>query len=618
MQPELGIRFCELNTPAEEVDSPAWYLDLSHQIRTRLFIDQFKNPAVPELSQISGVTELLDHISGVAEVMWEGAMGEVMDSSFSHYSPKSHAGRKFLDSLSDKATLFKALSNNRNWQFESLRKQGDPEIWYGLVLALSEREQLKARLLEEWAAGMTPEDETKWGISKLELQIFAGLNLELQPNIDQVYVKQMRISDSGLPWSKNPPQYASIAGSASLYIIQEEGEEKVYTFQDVFPEETHNMAKAFAKYGSLIARGVADHSLSAAYQDLPDYLSRLAASFHIGKESSSIGASSETHDSVNFKAIYEAGKTDEKMCAALALAGCPIIVNPSGFVSEAGERIDMEMMVGLMIGDKSAWYQESRNLSDITADLFTKRGLSPDGLVPLLHQKFLAVNGSNITYTSLASAGDYINFNDGRHLEVGRDRHSRYHNLVKNGMSEERFIQAIVIGTMTHEYGHLLMYLDDTVNEKMGASIHIDKLEELKADTVGTIIFQDLLNRGESPITAEEYLEQFLLNYLDDILDAPDPTIDKSPVWYAFDIKAMMLHLFEANAITFTNGKFEVLDGKAGVAALAALGSQILDYYQDPSFGPSQVKDFVDQMEHKIAHHPQLQEFLLLFHTLYA
>lgn len=618
MPPEQAPNFFTYLVPDKEPTRGVWFYDLSQQVKEHFSLDHGLDSGVPELSQIGSISDLFDQISVVAEARWEQAMLQVMQRSFSQYTPSSPAGREFISSLSDEKTLFQSLANNRNWQFESLRKQGDPELWYSLILAISEREQLKARLLNDWAANASADDESRWGISKFELQIYAGLILELQPNLDQIYVKQMRISDADQPWSKNPPAYGNITGSASFYIIESENQEEIYTFEEVFPEEISNMKRVFAKYSEVILAGIASGKLSSVYQDFPEYLSRLSNSFSLGKEYK-VKPADDSQKAAMFQAAYDSGTADEELCVALVNSGCPIIINPPGYIGETCARIDMEMLIGLSLGSNSTWYLDGQNLSHITAELLAHRNLPAEDLVPILHQKFLSVNGSNITYTSLASAGSFINFNDGRHIEVGRDRHERFKNIVQNIMSEKQFIQAIAIATMTHELGHLVMFLDTDLYLKLGASFYLNKLEELKADLVGTVLFQELLGNGLSRITANEYIEQYLLNYIDDILDAPaDPNEDKTPAWYAFDIKVILHLLFESKAIKFANGRFEILDGDLGVTVLADYGHKILDLYKDPTVGPEQIKSFVIDLEGQAEDNPQYREFLSKIKAEYA
>lgn len=618
MAPEQVPDFLKYLSPEAESQSGPWYFTLANQVRTQLQVDQTHALKTPELTQVDSLSDLFTHLSTVAETEWEQAMSAVMDTAFAAYIPKTQSGRDFIASLSDKPSIFQSLANNRNWQFENLRKAGDPEIWYSLFLALSQREQYKAKLLNEWVAKAGPSQEARWGISRHELQLYAGLNYELQPHLDQIYLKQMQISDSGLPWSKNPAKYANLAGSANFYIIDTNGTESIYTYEEVFPEEIASLKLVFAKYAQFIAEGVSTQELGAAYQAYPDYLRALAASFSVGQEYRS-SPDDLSHIAAMFQAAYDAGNSVEVLCAALAQSGCLITINPSGFIGETSERVDMEMLIGVTLGSSSAWYQDGQALSQLTAELLRDRNLPADSLVPILHQLFLSVNGSNITYTSLASVGSFINFNDGRHLEVARDRHARYRSLVKASMEEKQFIQAIAISTMTHELGHLVMFLDGDINLKLGASIYINKLEELKADLVGAHLFQELLKTGQANLPSGQYLEQFLLNYLDDILDAPnDPSVDISPAWYAFDIKAILLLLFEAKALDFADGQFAIIDADLGLAVLADFGMRILDFYQDPLVGPAQVQTFVTNLEGRAETNSQYQQFLRKLKLEYA
>jgi len=610
MQPEIGHGFFELITPNPESHDRPWYENLSHEIKDKLASSLKDFSGADKLSSLNSISDLFDQVNIDASCIWEEATSSILVDAFSKYKSNSHAGQAFLDTLSDPHLLLKSLGNNRNWQYESLRQKGDSEIWYGLVLALSEREQLKVKLLQQYLDKTTPDDENRWGISKLELQIYAGMMLDLQPHVDQIYIKQMRIVDSGMSWSKNPPEYGSVTGSSAFYIIREGDKDNIYTFHDVFPDEIGNIQSVFKRYSTMIVQGLEDQTLSPAYQDLPHYLNRLANSLSLGKEQFSIEGK-VVDPSAIFQRAYEEGNEDESLCIGLAIKGCPIVINPPGFVNQADDRLDMEFMIGLLLGDKSNWYQKGQQLSQITLDLLNRRNLPLENLAPILHQKFLAVNGSNLAYTSLASAGGFISFDDGRHLEVGRDRHNRYSHLVKNSMTQASFIQAIAISTMTHELGHLVMFLDMGLNQKMGSSIHINKLEELKADTVGSIIFQELLSKGQAELTSKEFIEQFLLNYIDDILDSPvDPSIDKSPAWYAFSAKTMILMLLESGAITYAAGQFEILDGDLGVVVLSNLGNQILDLYLDEFIGPEEVELFVLGLENRMTQNSQLQTFL--------
>ena len=339
-----------------------WFHLLAHDVHRSVLDQKDKRPS-QELSGINNVTDLFLQAKETADIIWQNAMDISLEKGLAPYTPKSEKGKDFIRNIkNNREKFFIDLSLNRNWQFDALRKEGDGEIWSALVLAISEREQLKNIIIQDWIENMSVDDFKRWGISKDELLIFTGLNLELQSDIDKVFVKQMTISDSPEDAKRNPKKYFSFKGASFLYIVGKGKNEKRYTFKDVFPVEIENIAGTLHKYAQIVQWKVASGELDKRYQLLPKYLSELGAG--IKSDETNLGKISKNTD--KYFETY----------AKLAEAGCPIVVNPHGFVPEEGDRADVELIVGLLLNEKSKWHSNIQALTKIAKEYSVKLKLS--------------------------------------------------------------------------------------------------------------------------------------------------------------------------------------------------------------------------------------------------
>jgi hypothetical protein len=242
----------------EQTGENAWYFKLSKEVGTSIG-EQKEHLESPDLSKINSLSDLFGSVRDASNPLWEQAMHASLDKSFAGYEPKSRKGRDFIQSLKGKYSLdslLKDMKSGENSEFEALRGSGDTEMWVSLLLAMSEREQLKSSVLRNWIDNMPADQEAgclaKWGMSKQELLLFANLNIELQPNIDRAYAQQILISDNNMVTSRNPRIYDSVKSSSSLYVYGEEKAGDRSTFKDLFPQEITNIEKTLRKYAKQV------------------------------------------------------------------------------------------------------------------------------------------------------------------------------------------------------------------------------------------------------------------------------------------------------------------------------------------------------------------------------
>jgi hypothetical protein len=137
--------------------------------------------------------------------------------------------------------------------------------------------------------------------------------------------------------------------------------------------------------------------------------------------------------------------------------------------------------------------------------------------VPTLVDGILfAKNGSSLPWTSGALVTEhYLLIAETDSKEDDQEDYLELSNLIKDEITPEAYVKAVSLGTLTHDLGHVFFSHEvEEIFKRLGGDISGNKLEELKADCVGMILFKEYLKRGGASVTSKEFISQYLLRHL--------------------------------------------------------------------------------------------------------
>jgi hypothetical protein len=169
------------------------------------------------------------------------------------------------------------------------------------------------------------------------------------------------------------------------------------------------------------------------------------------------------------------------------------------------------------------------------------------------------------------------------------------------------------ITTLAHELGHSL--LQNLGHSHLGEGLSQNKLEELKADTLGALYFLRS-NDNRSDKECELFLAVYLIDYIYSIQEyihsQNKENPDNSSFWYAFPGLSILRTLFESQSIVFANGKISIKNAKSGLEAMAKLGESVFAQYKDESVEPNNVDEYVRTEEQRNANNNSIRKYLTL------
>jgi hypothetical protein len=552
------------------------------------------SPSKCEVLRQFNITDFLSGVKQTVHKEWEKTMLEMVGSE--DFIANIGPGTRFVieQAIADQS-LQKMLENDRYGILQILRLNGEPDCWKAFVSAMSKRERMNSVL----ALVMLNKYESKeilrqTGFSKSELVHFLELSRDMQEVIDQAYLRQMTIFEEGGPKKENPPKINEINGSEHFYIFPDKknGANVAHAYKKMIPE-VNKLAKIWRYHADRIEK---DSSLPKSYKKLPIYLRKIADLI--------------TSDETSFSKVDNKWESISKECARLVENGCPLIVNPWGFSGE-GEHVDVEFIPGLKHRDQEL----VKNTIKITENLdkYSKEQGIPKSLaLPVIFYQSMSINGSHLASPSSAIVGDgYISFNEAQNTKIANEAYENYYKKIIGGQtSKKRFAYGRGITTLAHEQGHLFrIYV-----KRLGQGLSQNKLEELKADTLGAFYFSDENKRTQKE--NREYVEQYIVNYIEDIKkyqeskkhqQAPDTSS-----WYAFSGLTIINQFFKSEAIKIENGKVVIVDAKKGIETMASLGREISKLYGTKTFRAQEVEAYVHELEENYKNNQNIKDFLEL------
>lgn len=566
-----------------------WYVLYGNEIGTTL---TKKIASLHPQLCIKSSPNLPTFIHEVKEAVY-GQWEEVMFNSFRQQSFLNQIGpraRSYVESALENDTLKELLHDGKFGFLQALRHSGEPDCWKAIVASISERERMNALFIHD-LIDKTDSNiiQGRLGFSKNELLLYADLTNDLQNPIDQTYLKQMTIAEGASEKKSNPSKKREMCGTGYYYIYPDkpEGQPVAHPFIHEFPEEVGGISQIFSTYANRIQKEVSEGSLPATYSPLIPYLQEMA----------SVIASR----SINYKSTSIAWKKISKMCQSIAVGGCPLVINPWGFVGEGGH-VDMEFLVGMQQDAYQNWKENAQVMSESLTNYATQLRLKSPA-IPIIFLQMLGISGSNIGFTGAAVSGDgYMSFNIEKYIQLTTSLYDKYYEKMIQGKTNKNdFIDMGGLVTLAHELGHFLRMK----NKRLGEGVNQDKLEELKADTLGAHYFLTSRHRSENECRA--FLEHYIIGYADDIqqkllAESLDGTPDRSTASYAFSGLTILSMLFKSKAIKWEKGKIAIVNAKVGIEAMSELGNEIALKYGKRTFDSSQVNEYVSNLEKDIYH----------------
>lgn len=538
-------------------------------------VNSSEKETLPPITELNGIIDFLDLAKSTVRSEWNEYIIGVLQS---------------IPGLPNTtAELREILEKERFRDFEMLRLSGQGELWRQIVSAISDREIDTIKLAKSWLERMSDRDLEKLSLSRHEIDLYLDLSLSIQATIDKAYLHQLSLDD--MPEGKVLGPHAKVSGYEYLYY-------ETTPYVEIFTPEFPELVSSLHSYSDRIDREVGEKILPGHYLLLSRYLKTLAESFN-------------SHET-NTERLLEIWEAVEKEYLGLAKSDCPIILLPWGFLAD-GSHLGIELMVTLNLRESSHWYRESSEFL-ILVDKYMALYEPDFESIPFIHQYVFVRNGLNLPWSGTACAGNrYITFYDNETDNFAHNLYRAYYSAFIDGSTtEDRFTEVRGINTIAHEVGHLGRMLDQDYYQKMGIGSSVNKLDEAKADSMANIFFlQKLDSSPDFDITPEEFVEQYIIDYIDETRSAiGHENEDLGIVWYDFSSKVILLNLFMSGSIIWSGDRIKVVDGLAGVEALASFGQLVFDLYGSADFTEPAVDTFVSVLEKRVAENPDVQRFL--------
>lgn len=468
-----------------------------------------------------------------------------------------------------------------------------PDAWKTIAIISSERQLAQIALAKRWLGGMPESAFQGSEFNKEELTINVDLAALVGKLIDHAYLKQGELSylNNG---SKNNNQ--GKAGHKYLYTIinPENGQTEAVPFAKVFTFELQRFKKDMEYIAKKVEGLTAQGKLSQDYQLLPDYLQQLAATY----------CSMET----DIDKLYEQWKNLYQKNAVLLESGCPQVINPQE--DAPMNVVGLEMRLGLR--SKNLQQLEKQSQLDIAVALKLSNKiikenpqalaqLPPSSLKVFFNHQLFAF-GPNLLSKTLAES--YHNEMFIHTNEITKTAQKVEVPLLKKlfgdlPMSEAEYSQAALLETGRHEIAHQIMPLEDeVVLKRIGESHEANALEELKAETVSMKLVTENMEKL-SDTELETILIAKLGTMLNYLINKSSEQGSEGESYYLCGAK-IIHELLSHGLIKFDGQKITLENPQAAIKAIAEIGDNILDIYQNDKTKPATIRKYVEQLRKEV------------------
>ncbi|MBN2585620.1 hypothetical protein JXA59_03170 [Patescibacteria group bacterium] len=615
-QPDREVNRMDVLHPIEHLpESVKFARELREDLKS--FVEAEGWPECPE--NIASVEDLFAVGRAVVTECWKQSAGKRLAKKCRSWAKqiddKDEEGRAAKQLLQQPAKLEEALRIQQLGALETIREE-QPEAWRTLVMVSSERQLAVLALVRHWVKEQLSDEQLeKTGFNRDEVELFLDFSAVLGKYIDHAYVKQIEIADipGGQDATPLDKQHRRKTGEDELggaeylydYRIVPEGQKnsviRVKTYSEVFPFEWPKIVsriEALARRtGSLLEQG----RLPEKYQGLSEYLQHVAELY---------GSDMHTAQGLDdlWEKLYDEG-------AKLAEQGCPLMLIAQGNTgSGEADKVDVELRFGLQTSETRATQGVFRKFGQIARQLNKQYADSLDELPPaqkiVLNTQPLAFGPNLYWMTRGETSETKVVIHADPVVKVAAMKELPLLEKLKlvSSADAESYKMAALTETVLHEFGHTVMPTEDEQIEKRIGSY--DAIDELKADTVGILLFAQGM---EQYSTLKKIAERQLIAKLGTIatyLTSKSSKANSDGEPYYLAGAAQLIVLLDRGALQEIDGRYVITDAKAGIEVLANLGSEILSrFYVDKTSTPEAVAEYFEGLR-SLKQDPRLKRFV--------
>jgi len=615
-QPDREVNRMNVLHPTENLPE---YVKFTRELREDLrgFVEAEGWPECPE--NVGSVEDLFAVGRAVVTEYWKKSAGKKLAKKYQGWAKQvddeDEDGRAAKQLLQQPAKLEEALRIQQLGALETIREE-QPEAWRTLVMVSSERQLAVLALVRHWVKEQLSDEQIeKTGFNRDEVELFLDFSAILGKYIDHAYVKQIEIADipGGQDVTPLDQQHKYKTGEDELggaeylydYRVVPEGRKNsvitTKTYSEVFPFEWPKIVSRIEMLAKRTNGLLAQGRLPESYQKLPEYLRHVAELY---------GSDIHTAEGLDdlWEELYDEG-------AQLSEQGCPLMLIAQGNTgSGEADKVDVELRFGLQTPETRATQGAFRKFGQIARQLNKQYADSLDELPStqkiVLNMQPLAF-GPNLYWMTRGETSETkvaIHTNPVVDMAIMKELPLLEKLKLISSADAESYKLAALTETVLHEFGHTVMPTEDEQIEKRIGSY--DAIDELKADTVGMLLFA----RGmEQYSTLSKIAERQLIAKLGTIATyltgkSSKANSDGEPYYLAG--AAQLVALLDSGALREVDGRYVITDATVGIKALAELGNDVLQrFYIDKTSAPEAVEGYFKGLR-SLKQDPRIRRFV--------
>lgn len=618
--PDHSNRVNVLNDSLELLE----YVDFSRRLRNVLkqeSSDKEGRLNWPECPQnINSLENYIDATKQFVSEKWQESASILLQEKANEWLdliPKSEENKELIQLLSNSQEFDDKLRIQQLGKLEGLRNFS-PDGWRGLVLASSERQLAVLSLARHWLKnGLTDEQIKSWGMTKRELEILLDAGGVLGKYIDHAYVKQIELADEP-GGTKQTALCKKLTGGerdglSFLYDVPRSPHSSEYdlkTYGEVFTGEWPKIASGLKAMAKKVAELLRTRELPESYQYLPAYVEKLIDLYQ-SKEKSPLNLDKQWREI-------------EILQRELVKAGCPLMLIPgatAGVTADA-DKIDVDFRLGYRtkeILELESLIEQNRYLiiAQQIVDGYREKLKEIVNVPEMIFNVQPFSFGSNLQFQTSAEAGEevtlsHVNVNN----EVAKEEIMPIINksfpFEKYGIDPAEYNQLVNVDTVLHEIAHNIMPNDDeSVQERVGHGLSAAILDEIKAETVGMIVFKKSLEGLPEDKAKDKINKAFYAKLLTVCHYLANKSSDKGTDGEKYYLSglAVVNRLLESGAISFKNGQYKIIDADLGINEVSKLGQELLDnFYLNENSTGSHVTFYINKLR-KMNNNQNIQDF---------
>lgn len=549
----------------------------------------------PQRPPIDSVEDLFSKANEKTTERWAEWTSGTLNEKYHDWRvsiPDSEENEHLRELLGNPTAMEEKLRIRQFSVLEPLRKI-NPEAWKSLLIASSERQLASLVLVRHWLGEMSDEDVEKLGMSKTELRLFTDIAGVLGKFVDQAYIKQVEMADQ--PGGSLATPLGEKRGANYVYDIPSQEDESkldIKTYNQIFPFEWPLIIKRLEMLAQKTKRMAKEGELDRSYQSLAFALERMGVVYGLEKA--------------------DLAKVDDAWNRLLktsqgVLEKCPMGIIPQGVSSVTGEaeKIDVESRLVLHTPQNRELEKKGKEFQVIAQEIVNEH-------LDALGKSEFKVSTPYITYQPFAFGPNLFWATQG---ESGQGTNLTHENVVgevaratqlpvlgrifpREELNESDYQQVAVVETILHELGHEVISTDArAVKKRIGIGNEADIIEELKGEAVGMYLLDRALDQGMDGTDAKSQLIAKIGTIADYVIDKPKEASNKGEIYYYPGVAVLHRLLNTEGILREVEGGYEIIDARAGIAALGELGRELINLYADNKTNPEKIKTYVNGLK---------------------